>query len=196
MSFEVVTDDECVSNSTNSYKPPCAPDHFMGGRGYSGAEHANLASSPPVGVTDPSSLMSIEADILKPSSAAKPVQCGATLSLKRLQAKMHHKPKWHAFASVARRGDLCLRPNVVQLVCGWCSEREIHIDVDVSSKHAPLALAPKTFSRAFKGPLYKEWVGSTLWVLPPTEMYYRAVQKIFGEGCKGFMLLPTQKQHE
>ena len=196
MSSEAVTDDECVGNSTNRYKPPCAPDHFMGGWGYSRAEQANLASSPPVAVTDPSSLMSIVADILKSSSPAKPVQCGATSSVKRLQAKVRHKPKWHAFASVARRGDLCLRPNVVQLVRDWCSEREIHIDVDVFSKHPPLALARKTFSRALKGPLYKEWVGSTLWVLPPTGMYQRGVQKIIGEGCKGFMLLPTRKQHE
>ena len=196
MSSEAVTDDECVGNSTNRYKPPCAPDYFMGGGGYSCVEQANLASSPPVAVTDRSSLMSMEADILKSFSPAKPVQFGATSSVKRLQAKVRHKPKWHAFASVARRGDLCLRPEVVQMVRDSCSEREIHIDLDVFSKNPPLALAPKTFSRALRGPLYKGWVGSTLWVLPPTGMYQTAVRKSFGGGCKRFMLLPTRKQHE
>ena len=147
-------------------------------------------------LTHPSSLLSIEVDILKSSSPAKPVQCAATSSVKRLQANVRHKAKLHAFASVARRGELCLTPNVVQLVFDWCRERDIHIDVDVFSKHPPLPLAPKTFSQAFKGHLYKEWVGSTLWVLPFTGMYQRAVQKNFGEGCKGFMLLPTRKQHD
>ena len=143
MSSEAVTDDECPGNSTNCYKPPCAVDHFMGGSGYSRSEHANLALLPPVAVADPSSVMSIEADILKSSSPAKSVHCGATSSAKWLQAKVRHKPNWHAFASVARRGGLCVRPNVVQLVRNWCSEREIHKDVDVFSKHPPLALAPK-----------------------------------------------------
>ena len=142
MSSEAVTDDDCVSKSTNRYKTPCAPDHFMHLWGCSHAEQANPASSPPVAATDPSGLMSIEADILKSSSPAKPVQCGATSSVKQLQAKVHHKPKWHAFASVARHGDLCLRPNVAQLVRDWCTKQEIHIDVDVFSKHLPSALAP------------------------------------------------------
>ena len=140
MSSEAPTDDECAGNSKNCYKPPCAPDNLIGGWGYSRAEQANLASSPPVAVADPSSLMSIEADTVKSSSPAKPVQCGATSSVKRLQTKVRHKPKWHAFASVARRGDFCLRPNVVQLVRDWFTECE---DVDKGSKHPPLALAPK-----------------------------------------------------
>ena len=135
-------------------------------------------------VTDPSSLMSIEADILKSSSLAKPVQCGPTSSVERLQAKVRHESKCHAFACVARRGDLCLRLNVVQWVRDWCSEHEIHMDVDVFSKHPPLALAPKTFSRVFKGRFYEEWVGSTLWVLPFTGMYPRGVQKTLVKGSK------------
>ena len=188
MSSEAVTDDECVGKSTNRYKTPCAPDHLMGRWGCSQAEQAYPASSPPSAVTDPSGLMSIEADILKSSSPAKPVHCGAASSVKRLQAKVHHKPKWHALPSVARRGDLCLRPNVAHMVRDWCTEHEIHIE---ASPLGPCAINRFT---GIQG-AFVQGVGRLNLVSVATHGDVpKSGQK--SEGCKGFMLLPTRKQHE
>ena len=117
MSSEAVTDDESASGSRHLHNPPCAPDHFMGGWGYSRSEQEQLALAPPVSSADPCGLVSIESAMLRsdpPTSLGGQTQVQFQVSrISRLQSRVRRSRRWNTFAATAQRGELCLKPQVI-----------------------------------------------------------------------------------
>ena len=101
----------------------------------------------------------------------------------------------HTWLDVVRRGDLCLKPSVRQRVQASAKANELNISVDCFAKSSSLSLAPRWFGNRQGGALAQNWQEECLWVAPPPHLYRCCVEKICGEGCHGFMLLPTRKQH-
>ena len=205
ISSEADTDDESPSRTVLSqHPPPFAPDYFMGGWGYNREEHQDMSLNAPAPKVETFSMGSMFWTSISPkvSDTALSYQSRDTSTrivnpITSIQQQGRRAPKaafsWH---HVYQNGNLTVTASFFRRYREWSSSNDISVTVDAFARNTSQSVASRHFGKRRGGALSRNWSDDRLWGPPPPHLYRRTVTKILWEGCKGFMVLPTLKQHK